>query len=566
MLREKLRAALFVPGERKSDRFFRWFPWIWLVAGYCITMLVLCLHGRAYIDSDMASEMILSDILNKEGGLLTTQWWYSTELQVFCLQPLYRIGLLLFPHSWFAARMLGQGAFLLLLVLSYLYAGHGLGLKQCGVWGAAALVCPFGVCYLWYGLLGGFYLPYMILLLLAFGAILHLLRPAGRKRRVVQWLLLLAVSGIFGLNGLKGLMGFYIPMVLTALAALLLQWHQHPEACPAREKKLLLVTVAASAVAVAGYGIYEKVLVPSHQTLSYDGRLWNTFSIQAFVEKLADFLTLFGYPIDSSVGGEVELFSLIGILCAVGLVTAGAIVFSLVRLLQHWKELQPIQLLAPLLLGFVCLEQGAVFAWTGKLTDTNPYQWLTIIPLVFPVLQLEGETEHFRVPHARRAAAMAFCVCFVAVSIGSGMRYFTSGYRVNPHLAEVCDWLVDNGYTQGYASFWNGNVLTEWSDGQIEVWVPYNFNTMQPYEWLQKTSHANPPEGQIFLLTTMDELGSMNLSQLYWWSTVVYEDGDEQENRAHRYVVMVYKNYEDMMAAIHGAQSWAATPEAAAQS
>ena len=64
----------------------------------------------------------------------------------------------------------------------------------------------------------------------------------------------------------------------------------------------------------------------------------------------------------------------------------------------------------------------------------------------------------------------------------------------------------------------------------------------------------------------MDELGSMNLSQLYWWSTVVYEDGDEQENRAHRYVVMVYKNYEDMMAAIRGAQSWAATPEAAAQS
>ena len=34
MLREKLRAALFVPGERKSDRFFRWFPWIWLAAGY----------------------------------------------------------------------------------------------------------------------------------------------------------------------------------------------------------------------------------------------------------------------------------------------------------------------------------------------------------------------------------------------------------------------------------------------------------------------------------------------------------------------------------------------------
>ena len=67
MLRQKLRTALLIPGEKKSDRFFRLFPWIFLIAAYCITMLVLCLHGRAYIDSDMASEMILSDILDKIG-------------------------------------------------------------------------------------------------------------------------------------------------------------------------------------------------------------------------------------------------------------------------------------------------------------------------------------------------------------------------------------------------------------------------------------------------------------------------------------------------------------------
>lgn len=68
MLRQKLQAALFDPGERKSDRFFRWSPWIWLVAAYCITMGVLCVYGRSYIDSDMASEMILADLLNQEGA------------------------------------------------------------------------------------------------------------------------------------------------------------------------------------------------------------------------------------------------------------------------------------------------------------------------------------------------------------------------------------------------------------------------------------------------------------------------------------------------------------------
>lgn len=561
MLQQKLRGALVVPGERRSDRFFRLFPWIWLVAAYGITMLVLGLYGRAYIDSDMASEMILADLLNKEGGLLSTNWWYSTELHVFCLQPLYRITLLLFPHNWYAARVLGQGLFILMLLASYLYVGHGLGLKNCGAWGAAALACPFGVCYLWYGLLGGFYLPYMILLLLGFGAMLHLLRPAGRKRRAVQWLLLVGTSAVFGLNGIKGFMGFYIPMVLTAAVALGLQWHQQPEHCPRQERRLLFLSVVAIVVAAAGYLFYQNVLVPSHEVASFTDRLWGTFDLHTLVSKLADFLTLFGYPIDSSVGGEVPLFSAIGLLCAVGILTAAAIAFSVVRLLMRWKELQPIQRLAPLLLAAVCIEQGAIFAWTGSPYETNPYQWLTIVPLVFPVLQLEGETEHFKVPHARRAAALAFCACFVAVSVGSSMRYFTSGYRTNPHLEEVCDWLVDQGYTQGYATFWNGNVLTEWSDNQIEMWVSSDFNTMEPSHWLQKADHVEPPQGQVFLLTTAEELGAMNLSRLYWWSNVVYEDGEEQADRSKRYIVMAYDSVDDMMTAVHGAQSEAGQAE-----
>lgn len=558
MLQRKLKAALAVPGEKRSDRFFRLFPWVWLAAAYCVTMLVLCLYGRNYIDSDMASDMVLAELLNQEGGVLSAQWWYSTELNVFCEQLVYRLGLALFPGDWYAARMVGQAFLLLLLILSYLYVGHGLRLKNCGAWGAAALACPFGVCYLWYGLLGGFYFPYMTLLLVSFGSLLHLLRPASRKARLFHGAMLMISSIMFGMNGLKGFMGFYIPMMLAAVVALGLQWHLQPEGCPKRERRLVLFSLTAFLAAGIGYGVYSIVLLPSHKGLSYSNRMWNSLSLDALLTKMTDFLSLFGYPIDSSVGGEVSLFSVEGILCAFGLLTAGAIVFSLIRLLLHWRELDPIRRVAPLLFGAAWLVQSMIFAWTGQLTDTSPYTGLTILPLVFPVLQLEGETEHFRVLHARRVAAMAFFVCFLAVSVGSSIRYFTSGYRTNPHLAEVCSWLEGEGYTQGYASFWNGNVLTEWSNGQIEVWVSNDFNTLKPYQWLQKTSHAQPPEGPVFLLTTMEELNGMNLTQLYWWSDVVYEDGEEIEDRSKRYVVMSYESYADLQAAVAGAQSWEA--------
>ena len=80
---------------------------------------------------------------------------------------------------------------------------------------------------------------------------------------------------------------------------------------------------------------------------------------------------------------------------------------------------------------------------------------------------------------------------------------------------------------------------------------------MKPYKWLQKASHSEPPEGEVFIITTKEELESMNLSQLYWWSNVVYEEDDSQAtSEVGHYLVMTYKNYDEMMNAIHGAQSW----------
>lgn len=538
-----------------SARFFQVFPWVWLIAAYCITFAVLTLYGRPYIDSDMSSEMILADLLNQEGKIVTANWWYSTEVRVFCLQLLYKVGLILFPQNWYAAQMFGQAIGTFILIVSYLYVGHGLHLKNCGAWSAIALVCPFSVCYIWYCLLGGYYLPHMICLLAGVGAILHMLQTKLQVRFWIHGVLLLTSSLLFGLNGLKGFMGFYIPLVLASIIALWLQWNAKPNEFPRAEGRLVILSLTALATAGIGYLFYDRVIFPNVVVADYTNRIWNKFSWNRLLQKLVDFLSLFGYPIDASVGGSVPLFSVEGVLCSFGLVVAGAIVFSLFRLLVRWRELDPIQRLVPLLLASVCVFQGGIFAWTGDLNDTSPYHWLTIVPLAFSVLQLEGETEHLHIPNIRRVAALSFCVCIVIVSIGSTHRYFTSGFRVKPHLEEVCDWLVESGYTQGYSSFWNGNVLTEWSNGKIEMWVCASFSTMEATQWLQKASHKEPPKGEIFLLTTIEELERKDLSNLYWWSNVVYEDKEEHVGNEEHYLIMVYDSYDDMMNAIGGARA-----------
>lgn len=543
-------------GKSKQEKFWAIFPWVWLIAGYSITMLILCLYGRAYIDSDIAGDIMLADLLNREGGLLNDGWWYSSELRVVYLQLFYRLALLVFPNDWYLAQMLGQAFWMLLLIASYLYVAHGLKLKNCGVWGAAALACPFGTWYLWYGPFGGAYLPHIILVLLSFGAMLHLQQPAKRWRRMAQWGILLCTALSSGLNGVKGLMGFYLPVAATAVVMVLLRWYEKPEQRPRWEMGLFSVSCAATAMAGIGYIFYSKVLADTYSFENYNGRSWSGLDLSGVVDQWGEFLSLFGYPTESALKSAPRLFSVEGILGAFGVLTAGAILFSLVRLLWRWQKIPQFQRIVPLLMAAICLIDGMIFACTKDAAPVDARYWLTVVPFAFLVLQLEGETEQFRPAGMRRAAAMAFCVCITATSVSSVRLFFSNGMRVNPHLETVCDWLVEQGYTQGYATFWNGNVLTEWSSGAIEMWVVGDFNTLDLSQGLQEMAHEEAPQREVFLLTTRQELEILGLSQLESQSKVVYADEQEKPPSPFgHYLVFEYEDVEAMQVAIAAVQA-----------
>ena len=70
-------------------------PWLWLAAGYVLDMWFQLVPGKWIVDSDLASEMMLTKILNQEGSILSHSWYYSTELRVVNMQWFYRLGLLL---------------------------------------------------------------------------------------------------------------------------------------------------------------------------------------------------------------------------------------------------------------------------------------------------------------------------------------------------------------------------------------------------------------------------------------------------------------------------------------
>lgn len=102
----------------------------------------------------------------------------------------------------------------------------------------------------------------------------------------------------------------------------------------------------------------------------------------------------------------------------------------------------------------------------------------------------------------------------------------------------------------GYATFWNANVLTELSNGKIEVWSwgvesSDEFRNMtspdEIYEWLQLKDHKKErPEGKVFILLSNAEIASFPRREAlesipYFW----YSD---------EYKMWVFESYEDLVA------------------
>lgn len=481
-------------------------PWLWLTGAWVFGVVFMAVYGRSLLDSDMASEMVLAAQLNEEGGILSANWYYSTELRVFCEQLLFKLGLWVFPQNWHAARILAQGILSAVTAASALYFAFGASLRKEAPWIAGALLCPFGFWQLFHCVFGGFYYVHMIFVMLSMGVVLRLAtRTASRRRTAVRAGALAVLALAAGLNGVRILMNLYIPLLAAALALLALCWSRAPLEHPHRLPQVRLAVAAlwAALWSAAGYGINAKVLAAEYTFSDQGTRSWTVLDPGRLLQAWADFLALFGYPGDRGMldyTDPVPLFSLPGLLGTVGLLTALALVASTVHLIRRRRQLSFVQqALLAVFLSCVLID-GMVFAFLNDMIGINGSYWLPVVPLAFGVLGVEIRTIPLRRGLPRQGLALGLAAAVVCTSVSTTVEFVRNPPRGDPHLETVCDWLVENGYTQGYATFWYANVMTELSDGVLEVWTVDDMTRMNLHEWLQDAGHREQPQGEVFLL------------------------------------------------------------------
>ena len=520
-------------------------PWLWMAAAYLFDLWYQLVPGKWIVDSDLASEMILSDLLNKEGTIISHNWFYSTELKVVNLQWFYRLGLLIFPNDWHLARTFGMAITLALFAAAMLFFVKCAGLGRAGLWMVGTLLWPFGQHYLVYAIYGGYYLVYTFFYMLVLALVLRSLN-ADKKHCALQWVLACVITAVAGMNGVKQLMVFHAPLCLAAAILLVLalhscgktDWKAALDACR-KEVRLLAASLVTAVAAAAGYFVSNAVLSRMYDFKSYNFIVWNRDEDWFTLDRiLMDFFHEFGYENGSGV------FHFGGIAAAVGLLLGCWMFFCIVRLLLRLDKLERNDKLLVLLLVTMLAVCGVAYTYFH---EYYLYFWLMNMPVAIAVMAVEIKTEDFHILSARQLLGVGLAACFTLCAVSTVRQEQEHPYLAHKGLNTAAEWLVDNGYTQGYSTFWNGNAMTELTSGKLEVWTLQSLDRDDVPNWLQPKSHLTTDPEHPFLLIDTETDGPAENAKLiqYGDCTEVYNDG--------RYVIYDFADADALHAAAQAA-------------
>lgn len=516
-----------------------WLLFSWACLLYACVRTWQVIDGRMYylLDSDMSSDLVLSYLLRKEHTLLTPNWFYSTELRVYQNEWIFT-PLFFFMDNWLQVRMTGTAIILLGMLASCWYFCHQAGIGRLFPAVGTLLIMPMSDVYFRIALLGVSYAPYLLISFLNLGLLFHYMRSDRRRTRILLLVAQGLVSLAIGLNGLRQMITFYLPLLLSVLFLCLLKSTPRPDATlpgiPRPERRLLVSSLVAAGAALLGSAINTGVLRYLYHYTSQEGIKFARFDAERLEQLFFGFLESFGFQTGEYVTSPQLLnnafcfLSLLILLCAY---------ISLARSPQRYTLPEKTFYLLSFF-GFLVYE--ALYLFTDMVYYTR-YN-IAVVVLMMPV----GVDFLYRLPRCRlwRGAMLG---TMAALLLWCGNTYYTELWPVNMtsnHEQAVAALRVA-GYTEGYATFWNANLMVELSNGafDIRVWRPGGDITDPDdmYEWMQTTEHLNTtPEGPVFLFFNKAEGEYETASQRLTEGTVEFEN--------EKFIAIGYPSYEAMRA------------------
>lgn len=504
------------------NKYVRVFLWVFLAAAFCFLTVFMWRRGDMLTDSDITSEMLLAQAASEEHSLISPNWYYSTELRVLNIQLLYSLFFHLFS-DWTLVRTASCAASYLLMLVSCYYLLSQAGLKKYFTLTAIFLLLPFSDNYFEYVLLALLYATFISISFFAAGMLLHYAKasPSGKKVLLAAMIILAFFAG---LGGARHVVVLYAPMLGAVILLSIVE----------RKPSVYLTgSIAGFAASIAGYLINAKILAASYHFLNWNADMHFGFSFRGILDIIFGVLRFFGYSY-----GDVRTPVLSAFSCLVVLVMAVCLIRHVIKNIKNPE--------AGWLISVYIICAYGIFAVIYTFTDMlySDRYGMSVLMFAVPVT-IAGLCEM----EWKKPLKMGLCVALAGgFLISSIFRYVHYGRMdKTAEFRPVVKLLQEEEVFKGYATFWSGNVLTELSDGSIEVWclrdTPSESGIDDLLDWLQRADHlTSQPEGPVFLFLSEEDYEAWSVCPAR--EEAVYDSGE--------YVLFFFDDYSELKRELEG--------------
>ena len=457
------------------------FGWedIFLCVCAVISVILTYFATKYCIDSDASSELVLANHLAENGGILTADWGYSTELRVLNTQLVYAPLFKIFK-DWHMVRFFGALILQAILVGSYYVFTKATGVsKKIFCISSGLFLLPVSVCYGRIVLYNGYYIPHIAISMVIAGLVF-----AKNDGRSVTWiairtLALLTLSFLGGLGGIRQGMMTHAPLLLAVFVYFILDDFVCKREVGEHSKKrlgYLLNAIGSTACFGIGFLVNTNVLAKTYQFSDYSENMVGLLDVSYFKNIAYGLMHHFGFR------DEIKLISVLGVLSVLAVVlTVGCIIVAIVQIAKYKEHKDVSKTLPAVMFLSYLLAMLLVFCVLGKYY----YYVLYFTPVVawfIPVFAqaVADRPKEAGVLNMRRVLPLAAVILLFLNGAVNGIYFldhtkFEQRYEglvftdreATQKLEPVVEFLVANGYDRGYAHFWNGNIITEMSDGAV---------------------------------------------------------------------------------------------------
>lgn len=510
--------------------------WVVFFAAFAVYAVFIWTKIMMLTDSDMTAELLLAKRLSEVGGVLTTSYFYGTEIRVLNVQIVYSL-LMRFTNDWHMVRFLGTMIFCLMMLAGLYYLLRQAGHASVFPIIATVFLLPFSHPYYRFILRHTGYYTHVILSFFSLGMLLHYAKVNSILGRAALLTGMLVIAGGTGMNGMRQVILFYLPVFCTCAFQSILEFRKKD--WDKVTKRMLAGSCACLLAAGMGYLFNSRFLAEYYVFQSYDNINFANFSFDGLERVISGIFTSSGFS-GHAIFSNYFFFAVSGILVVC------LTVYSAYAVLKAKDTSRQESFLVLVLIFSACLFTG-IYTFTS-MGYADRYN-LPLIVLFFPVIGIAYDKLLKRKDFLLKAG---FALAMVFIVISGCVRwelYFASDNTKEQR--EMAQFLLEKDVKKGYAMYWTGTVMTELTDGEIEVWAwpdrtgsETKLKDINGIErWLQYTSHETEvPEGPVFVMFDKSELKNCPLN--------IFLYRLEADKETKKYILYLFDSYDDLIEAM----------------